>query len=283
MKRLALLLLATVGLMAGGASASAQPTSRVSHYAPNGNFGSDGTFAPAGWGFDIADVSSRAQLDDLPAGVRGLVWIGTCAGADETFRAKVAAVIDHPKLFGFNLMDDPDPTGRGAHPCPPDHLRAQADWVHGQRPGIVTFIALMNQGTSVLPRFDTVYAPERSHVDFFSIAPYPCRIEWSSCDVDMVDRYVAAAAQAGVPADRIIPTYQTFGFGTWRTDTGGRYRMPNGNELRALLDRWRQLVPHPAFDMAYSWGAQRGAASLSQAPDLLAIFRERHGAAPNSP
>ncbi|MDH7796985.1 MULTISPECIES: hypothetical protein [unclassified Beijerinckia] len=273
------LVLATLGLMSTVGFAPAQAPGRIWHYAPNGNFDLAGTFSPARFGFDIADVSNRAQLDTLPAGVRGLVWIGTCAGADDLFKAKIAAVIDHPKLFGFNLMDDPDPTGRGAHPCAPEHLRAEADWVHAQRPGVVTFVALMNQGTSTSPAFDAVYAPDRSHVDLFSIAPYPCRIEWRSCDIDMIDRYVAVALRTGVPAERIIPTYQTFGFGAWRTDTGGRYRMPNGDELRLMLDRWQRLIPHPAFDMAYSWGTQLGAASLSQSPDLLEIFKDRHDVA----
>src|ERR1700719_4380212 len=81
------------------------------HFASNGNFGAIGQFAPAAAGFDLADVSSRQQLAHLPDGVMGLVWIGECSGVTQHFKDVVNAVADHPKLFGFYLVDDPDPTG----------------------------------------------------------------------------------------------------------------------------------------------------------------------------
>lgn len=277
-RRLASLALsAALGLLAPALAAGAEPAP-TRHFAANGNFDEHGRFAPGRIGFDIADVSGRSELDALPGVVKGLVWVGSCAGADEAFRAKVSAVIDHPRLFGFYLMDDPDPRGRWRPACPPDNLRAQADWIHARRPDALTFVALMNANSSAAPAFETAYAPARTHVDLFSIAPYPCRIEWTACDIDMIDRFVAAAVRDGFPREKLVPTYQTFGLGAWRTDTGGRYRTPTQAELKAMLARWQSLVPAPALDYAYSWGEQRGAQSLSGAADLQEAFAERHRA-----
>src|SRR5207244_6412629 len=78
------------------------------HYAPNHHFDSSGRYVPANAGFNLADVSNVSQLDSLPSGVKGLVWLGLCNGADSSFINAVQPFVgDHPKLFGFYLMDEP--------------------------------------------------------------------------------------------------------------------------------------------------------------------------------
>jgi hypothetical protein len=52
---------------------------------PNRNFDSKGNFLPGRVGFNLADVSSVAQINSLPDGVKALVWVGQCAGADAVF------------------------------------------------------------------------------------------------------------------------------------------------------------------------------------------------------
>src|SRR5947209_3060718 len=180
------------------------------HFAANSNFDANGGFVPLKAGFNLADASSRKQLDDLPPGVLGLVWIGRCNGSDQSFRAEIEKFADHPKLFGFYLMDDPDPTGRWRELCTGENLRAEADWIHSRAPRARTLIALMNMGDSQSPAFSPQYAPERSHVDLFSVAAYPCRMRTGSCDFDMIGRFVRAAEAAGFPITSIVPTYQTF-------------------------------------------------------------------------
>jgi hypothetical protein len=198
--------------------------------------------------------------------------VGQCNGADAAFQSIVGAVIDHPRLHGFYLMDDPDPTGRWAPSCPASALQAEADWIHSQRPDALAFVALMNLGSSSDPVFSPEYAPETTHLDAFGVAPYPCRTGWAQCDLTMIDRFVAAALRAGVPLDRIVPTYQTFGDGSWRSDSGGPYRLPMAPEMEAMLTRWRALAPSPPFDYAYSWGAQRGDVSLASSKELKNVF-----------
>jgi hypothetical protein len=242
------------------------------HFAPNGNFASNGDFLPGKFGFNLAEVTSVSELDTLPAGVKGLVWVGRCGGADAAFIKTVRSYAGNPNLFGFYLMDDPDPTGWYSDRCAASDLKAEADWIHANIPEAVTFILLMNMGSSKTPSFTNSYNPTNSHVDLFGISAYPCRTEVNGCDFNMIDRFVAAAASAGIPLANTVPVYQAFGGGDWSDDGGGRYVLPTGEQEQEILARWEVLVPAPAFDYAYSWGSQRGDASLHTAFDLQMVF-----------
>ena len=242
------------------------------HFAANNNFDVSGHFAPGTSGFNLADVSQPRQLDLLPAGVEALVWIGRCGGVTDEFKSNVSAFIGHPGVFGYYLMDDPDPTGRFAHRCSADDLRTESDWIHSVAPNARTFVMLMNQGPSYRPAYDTSYRPEVTHVDLFGISPYPCRSERAGCDFGMIADYVAAAESAGIPRANMVPTYQTFGGGNWRNDDGGRYRLPTVRLARKLLAHWGRLLKHPVFDYAYSWGVQRDDQALENAPALRMLM-----------
>lgn len=247
------------------------------HFTPNGNFHADGSYLPGKAGFNLADVNSVAEIDALPAGAKGLVWVGQCGGADAAFLKAVRPYVGNPHLFGFYLMDDPDPAGRHAAACTADNLSAEADWIHANAPGAKTFILLMNEGSSTVPSFFGSYRPALSHVDLFGFAPYPCRSETGHCDVDMIDRYVAAAVAAGIPRSAIVPVYQAFGGGDWADDRGGRYLLPTVGQEQAMLERWHRLVPVAEFDYVYSWGSQHGDAALGSAADLQQLFERHNG------
>jgi hypothetical protein len=271
--RWASMLLMTLGggtlLIAGDAPAD-RYVRRPLHYAPNHNF-SDGTYVPAQAGFNLADVSDVGQLKALPAGVPGLIWIGQCAGVDARFIATITPYIDNAGIFGFFLMDDPDPrpnrlTGRSE--CEPGNLMAESDWIHTHVPGAKTFIVPMNLSSAYAPSFLGTYNPENTHVDFYGIDPYPCRTEANGCDYTMIDKFVRAAEASGIPRSRMVPSYQTFGGGKWRDGNGGIYILPTAEQLREIMDRWRRAVPAPAFDMAYSWGSQNGDVALENTPEL---------------
>ena len=261
--------------MLGTAIVPAAAETRL-HFAANGNFDPSGIYAPGRIGFNLADVPNVATLDALPAGVKGLAWVGRCGGVDAGFLAVVRPYLGHKNLFGFNLMDDPDPTGRYASACAADKLKAEADWIHANMPGVKTFIALMNLGSSRKPSFAGSYNPANSHVDLFGVSPYPCRSELRGCDFDMIDRFVAAAETAQIPKDAIVPIFQSFGGGLWRDDEGGRYRLPTNMEEQQIIARWDALVPNPTFDYVYSWGRQRDDSALQASPDLQAVFLRRN-------
>ena len=92
----------------------------------------------------------------------------------------------------------------------------------------------------------------------------------------MIDRYVAAAVQSGVPGPRIVPIYQAFGGGTWKADNGERYRLPTAAEMQSMLERWARLAPRPVFDYAYSWGAQHSDETLGQSAELQSVFAQHN-------
>ena len=95
------------------------------HFALNGNFDSRGNYLPGSIGFNLADVTTVVQLNSLPDGVKGLVWVGQCNGVDTTFLRTVQPYIGNSKLFGFYLMDDPDPTGWHRTLCAAESLAAE--------------------------------------------------------------------------------------------------------------------------------------------------------------
>ncbi|SEL48401.1 hypothetical protein [Streptacidiphilus jiangxiensis] len=270
----------------GGAPAHGSPLgpSTALHYTANGNFDPSGAYTPGGLGFNIADVSSPALLADLPAHVQALAYVGTCNGADATFRATVDAYRGLPNLFGFYLMDDADPTGRFGPLCTAANLAAESDYVHTTLPGARTFVLLMNLSASTSPSFAGGYTPANSHVDLFGVDPYPCRTELHGCDLDMIRRYVTSAQGSGVPVADMVPVYQTFGLGGWADDGGGRYAVPSAAEMQQMLAVWATLVARPVFDYAYSWGVQRDDQALSGLPAVQRIVAQHNIlGAPRSP
>ncbi len=261
-----------IGTALAPAVAYATPgTVATLHYAPNHNFDARGTWRPAAAGFDLADVSEARQLQDLPPGVKGLVWVGLCTGATREFIARVRPYLGRKRVFGFYLMDDPDPR-RGGAQCKSASLRAESDWIHAHAPGARTFIVLMNLSTAATPSFQGSYNPKNSHIDLYGLDPYPCRTETGGCSIRMIGRYVTAAEAWGIPRARVVPVYQAFGGGRWRDDQGGKFTLPTAAQLRSLLAQWHALIPAPVFDYAYSWGSQRGDRALENSADLRAVF-----------
>ena len=133
------------------------------HYAANGNF-DGGTFGPGAAGFNLADVSSVDVLNAMPAGVKGLVYVGTTDGATASFQATVSAFEGNPKLYGFYLADEPGP-GLAAN------LKAESDWIHSHMPGAQTFTVLMNMGSAENPDYSNTYNSENTHIDQFGLDP----------------------------------------------------------------------------------------------------------------
>jgi hypothetical protein len=239
------------------------------HLTANGNLSSSGTYLPAAAGFNLADVSSDGDTSTLPRGVKALAYIGLCSGADATFTSTVRPFIGDPKIYGFYLVDEPDPSS-----CAAANLKAEADWIHAHDPGTVTFIVMQNMGATSDPTFQNTYNPASTDVDLYGLDPYPCRTELNnSCEYSWIGLAVAAAERSGIPLADIVPVYQAFGGGSWEDDGGGKYLMPSASQVSQLLATWGRLVPSPAFDYAYSWGNQNGDTSLSDSPADQAVFR----------
>jgi hypothetical protein len=225
------------------------------HYTPNDNV-VNGQYVPLQDGFNLADDSNVDEINSLPAGVQALVWIGMRDGATDAFKSAVQPFIGNPKVYGFFLYDEPDPTGQFGPLVTAASLKDESDWIHTNDPGAKTFILLMNLGTPTDPSFvdprtgDGYYTPANTDIDLFGLDPYPIRPQFSGgADYDVIPAYVSAAERSGIPLSRIVPVYQAFGGGGYASWT-----LPTASQEQQILAAWGAVVPQPAFDFAYSWG-----------------------------
>jgi hypothetical protein len=246
------------------------------HYASGDNIDAQGNFTPAQAGFNLADVSSVEQVNALPAGVKGLVWLDQGDGVTQSFIDAVKPYIGNPNVYGFFLKDEPDPTGQWNTLVTAANLKAESDWIHANVPGAKTFITMMNMGSSDNPSFANTYTPENTHIDLFGIDPYPVRSDGATVDYSMIDKAVVAAEAAGIPHASIVPVFQTFGGGNWVDDSGGHYVMPTAAQEQQMLDHWAAAVPNPAFDYAYAWGSQNGDQALEGSQALQNVFLQHN-------
>lgn len=242
------------------------------HYAAGGGLDSQGNFAPAEAGFNLADVQYVDQVNALPDGVQGLVWLDQYHGVTQDFIDQVTPFLNNPKVFGFYLVDEPDLTGQWGPQASPADLQAESDWIHQHDAGAKTFTVLMNTGSSDDPNYMNSYNQANTHIDYFGLDWYPVWSDRPNVDVSTIDKYVAAAEQAGIPLDSIVPVYQTFGGGGWTTETGSQVVMPTAAQEQAMINHWADLVPNPAFDYAYAWGSQNGDTALENSPELQQVL-----------
>jgi len=237
------------------------------HYTTNDNF-SGSTYLPGADGFDLADVSSNSATTALPAGVKGLEYIGSCAGATTSFQTTIASFIGDAKVFGFYLVDEPHLSS-----CPPANLKAESDWIHGNDPGTKTFIVVESAATNpAMPNYENTYNPANTDVDLFGLVSYPCQKGLSGCAYSWIPATVAAAERAGIPLADIVPVYQAFG-----AYDAGQWDLPTASQESEILSMWGSAVPTPVFDYAYSWGAQWGDQALGGSPSLQSVFLAHNG------
>ncbi|MER8824831.1 calcium-binding protein [Mesorhizobium sp. M0991] len=227
-------------------------------------------------GFNLADVQYVSLVNALPDGMKGLVYLNEHEGVTASFIEKMTPFLGNPNVFGFYLVDEPDPTGRWGTYATAENLKAESDWIHEHFPGAKTFITMMNMGSPTNPDFTNTYNPANTHIDYFGIDPYPVRTGTDTVDYDMIDRAVAAAVKSGIPISNIVPVFQAFGGGNWETSDGGRQVMPTPEQMQIMMDHWAKLVPSPAFDYTYKWGTQNGDTALESSPELQAFFREHN-------
>ena len=244
------------------------------HYAPNNNLvDTNGveTYAPGVDGFNLADVSSLAELNALPAGVKGLVYLNMTDGVTAAFEAAVDQYIGDPKLYGFYVADQPTTV-------PAATLKAEADYIYANVPGAVTFMWIENMGTPTSPVYN-LYNPQNTDIELFGISPQPVRPQFSGgMDLSVIPDAVNAAVAGGIPLADIVPIYQAFGGSGTAT-----YTLPTAAQEEQILSTWGQYVPTPAFDFAYSWGLPTGYDAISDEPSLQQVFAAANAQTASAP
>ncbi len=243
------------------------------HYAANGNF-VNGQYAPGADGFNLADISSASQLSELPSGVKALVYLGMTGGVTASFQAAVSSFIGKSQVYGFYLADEPAPSATTAA-----NLKAESAWIHAHVPGAKTFIVEENSSSNTTPQY--YYNPANSGVDLYGLDPYPVQSNVpNNYDLNIIPLAVKAAEAIGIPQQDLVPVYQTFGGGSYST-----YFLPTATQEQQILSTWGSALPNPAFDYAYSWGAQSGDTALSNSPALQKVLAVHNalGATPSAP
>ena len=235
------------------------------HYTANGVF-VNGVYTPAADGFNLADVGSADMLNYLPAGIKGLVYVGMTDGVTAAFTALVDACKGNPNLYGFYLADEPDASATTAA-----NLKAEADYIHANLPGAETFMVEQNLSSNTTPSY--YYTPANTDIDLFGLDPYPVQTNVpNNLDYNIIPLAVAEAEKVGIPLADIVPTYQAFGGGGYST-----YFLPTAAQEEQILATWASVVPTPAFDYTYSWGSQNSDTALSDDPVLQAVFAAHNG------
>lgn len=235
-------------------------------------------------GFNLADVGSVASLDALPDGMRGVLWLGngyntacTWRLDGDAIREAAAAARAHPRFSGiYYISDEPHPAT-----CPdaPQKVAERTALIHSVDPDAKVFILVQN-GWNGRDEFRLL----ADSADLIGVNPYPCtyRNAEAGCDLGALRERIEAALEAGIAPSRIVPVFQAFG-----QDCAGKtepyYRMPEVEEMEAMLRIWDEMVPKDVrvFDMTYSWAPREGSACPtlaladgSEAPDLLSLFHD---------
>ena len=221
----------------------------------------NGQYAPGADGFNLADISSASELSELPSGVKALVWLGMTGGVTASFQAAVKSFTGNSQVYGFYLADEPSPSAVTAA-----NLKAESDWIHANYPGAKTFIVEENASGNLTPQY--YYTPANTDADLFGLDPYPVQTNVpNDYDLNIIPLAVQAAESIGIPQKDLVPVYQAFGGGSYTT-----YILPTAAQEQQILSEWGSVLPNPAFDYAYSWGAQDGDSALSGDPALQQVF-----------
>src|SRR6185437_9830989 len=188
-----------------------------------------------------------------------------------SFTAAVQSFAGHPQVYGFYLADEPSPSAATAA-----NLKAESDWIHANDPGAKTFIVEENASGNLTPQY--YYSPANTDVDLFGLDPYPVQTNVpNNYDLNIIPLAVQAAESIGIPQQDLVPIYQAFGGGSYAT-----YILPTAAQEQALLSEWGSVLPNPAFDYTYSWGAQDGDTALGQDPALQQVFAAHNKGAPTA-
>ncbi len=248
------------GSATGVGSFTVTPAARLA-YRYMTNSGSDPATVAAN-GFNVLDVTSQALADLLPAGTRGLVWVGdydntSCSWevSDAALRSELTAEPGDAKVAGYFFSDEPDP-----HACPnaPAQHKARSGLIHLLDPGKPTvLLADSNSGQASLDQMPLW----KGAADYVALDPYPC-YQHKPCNYAWIDSIINAADQAGLSYWGVA---QAFSDSTWR--------WPTNAELTHMLSQWAASRESGYMTFAWTWAGN----NLSSQPGLLDALQQFNG------
>lgn len=210
-------------------------------------------------GFNVLALETPEAIDELPPGAMGIAQVGECNGVTESFKDRINSYARRDpggKILAYYIMDEPAPEN-----CDPADLKAQANWVHENIPGSKTFGVLFG------PSRD--YMAYAQSFDYVGLSPYPCR-GGGDCDYSYITSEAEKIIAAGVPRDRIVPIYQSFGM----PDAENPAAQLNNIDQAQNLATWAEIAPNPPFEYVWTWKRINAQLSLRDSPEQQAFFRE---------
>jgi hypothetical protein len=249
--------------------AAASPSTGTTHSKPPSrryiyNSGSDQRGAARN-GWNLLDVGSKSAADALPAGTKGLVWLGDYEGcdwqmSDADVTTEVQSAVGDPKVAGYFFSDEPDPNCTDAAA---EH-KARSDLIHSLDPNKFTvMVADMNSGGASLAQIPLW----KGAADYIGLDPYPCR-PGEPCTYSWIRQVIAAANAAGL---RYWGVAQAFNDDNWR--------WPRPREESRMLGLWAASNQRGYMTFAWTWQGH----DLANHPRLLRVLRQYNtGVAPNT-
>ena len=215
----------------------------------NGSYNAAGD--PGSDGFNLADVSSVAEADAMPDGVKSLIYLGDTSGLTASFESTVNAAATDPNVYGFYVADEPADSAIA-------NLASEDAYIALHAPGKMSFIVAENDTSPQSPTY--AITPENTGADLIGLDPYPVRAQFTGgMDLGVIDAAVAEAERVGWSQSQIVPVYQAFGGGA----AYASWTLPTASQAQQSLAEWAKLTPTPAFDYTYAWGSQEGDSSLA--------------------
>lgn len=200
-------------------------------------------------GFDLADVSSRTKLNNMPDDVMGVVYLGMTS-LNQQFKDRIDEWKTNPKVYAYYIVDEPVPVQIGNHTpiVPIATIKAMSDYIHQTHPGAKTFVKCTNEAGTDKPKWS--YTPENTGLDLIGVGGYAVRSRFpGNYDAGLIERYVEAAVRDGIPLDKMVPCYQCFGgVADWP--------LPTKEQMDGMFASWRRAIPNPPMDYAYRWFIQ---------------------------
>lgn len=212
----------------------------------------------AALGWNLLDVSSKWDADRLPAGTRGLIWVGDYDNAkcsfsisDSALTLKVSGMAHDPKVAGYFFSDEPDPQ---ACPNAPAQHKARSNLIHSLDPGKPTVLLMdSNSGKASLSQIPLWVGAS----DYVALDPYPC-YQGEPCHFSWIDAIIKAADRAGLSYWGVV---QAFSDSTWR--------WPTTSELSRMLAQWAKSRQSGYMTFSWSWSGN----NLSSQPGLVRVLR----------
>ncbi len=238
-------------------STSACPTGQAPPYRFLYNSDSDAATV-ASYGWNLIDVGSKWAADQLPAGAKGLVWVGdydntTCAWqvSDSSLTSTVNSMIGDAKVVGYFFSDEPDP-----YACPnaPSQHKARSDLIHKLDATKLTVMVMdANSGQQSLSQIPLWVGA----ANYVGLDPYPC-YQGKPCNYSWIDSIINAADQAGLSYWGVA---QAFSDSTWR--------WPTPDEESHMLSQWAASHESGLMTFAWTWAGS----TLSSQPGLLSVLQ----------